>query len=539
MSTEVQGLLNMFFDSDGEPLDNGYLFIGEAGLNPLSNPKAAYWDAALTIPALDIRIVAGRPVYNGAVGHVYVQGDFSVLVMDKFGKVVYSTLTSTVANAELLLTTPRNTMDRSARAPDSFNLDLILESGFYAWNNLGTSSLPAECVDGDAFMLQVESTVDMGRAIYQRLADLTLSTAADAALVYTRQSVDGGATWSAWARVGNAMALETRTTGKTYGVLYSDRFVVMDNPLAATVSIVAGAVRAGVKMSFAATNVGNVTVQYAASSAVTIVPGQMVELVWTGEAWTLTNVTHGKKIYQGATSTTWVCPPGVTKLLVNAIGQGGKGADAVTNSRGGGGGGSGAWCRDLELTVVPGETYAIELSTTGASSIVGTGVNLQLDKGGDASGATPGAGGVGSGGASNGYAGGTAVTAASGPGGGGGGIGGAGGSGCIALGGSGGGSGGLGFTAKQTSSTVVLPGGPALGGPIGGSGGWAAGDMSSLGGGPGGIGGGGGGGSSFATVATLYPGPGGPGGGGGGGGCSSSASAPGYAGGPPIMVLEW
>ena len=47
-------------DIDGQPLEDGYIWIGVAGLNPIGNPISVYWDAALTQPAgLPIRTQGG------------------------------------------------------------------------------------------------------------------------------------------------------------------------------------------------------------------------------------------------------------------------------------------------------------------------------------------------------------------------------------------------------------------------------------------------------------------------------------------------
>ena len=40
----------IFADTDGQPLDDGYVFIGTAGLNPQTNPITVYSDPALTLP---------------------------------------------------------------------------------------------------------------------------------------------------------------------------------------------------------------------------------------------------------------------------------------------------------------------------------------------------------------------------------------------------------------------------------------------------------------------------------------------------------
>jgi hypothetical protein len=51
-----------FTDTDGQPLENGYIWIGTANLNPITNPITAYWDAALTVTAAQpIRTLNGYP----------------------------------------------------------------------------------------------------------------------------------------------------------------------------------------------------------------------------------------------------------------------------------------------------------------------------------------------------------------------------------------------------------------------------------------------------------------------------------------------
>jgi hypothetical protein len=85
-----------FADADGQPLENGYIFIGAVNLNPIVNPIAAFFDAALTIPAVQpIRTSGGYPVYQGTPARLYVNSDYSIQVQNKNGSVVYSAPTAT------------------------------------------------------------------------------------------------------------------------------------------------------------------------------------------------------------------------------------------------------------------------------------------------------------------------------------------------------------------------------------------------------------------------------------------------------------
>lgn len=80
-----------FADADGQPLEDGYIWIGTANLNPITNPIAAYWDAALTIAAVQpIRTLGGYPSNSGTPARIYVNSDYSIQVQNRNGSVVYS-----------------------------------------------------------------------------------------------------------------------------------------------------------------------------------------------------------------------------------------------------------------------------------------------------------------------------------------------------------------------------------------------------------------------------------------------------------------
>ena len=82
-----------FADADGQPLEDGYIWIGTVNLNPITNPIVAYWDAGLTITAVQpIRTSGGYPVYQGTPSRIYTNSDYSIQVQNKNGTVVYTTL---------------------------------------------------------------------------------------------------------------------------------------------------------------------------------------------------------------------------------------------------------------------------------------------------------------------------------------------------------------------------------------------------------------------------------------------------------------
>jgi hypothetical protein len=81
----------VFTDIDGQPLEDGYIWIGTANLNPLTSPITVYWDAALTIPAgQPIRTIGGYPMRAGTPARLYAGSDYSIQVQNKNGSVLYS-----------------------------------------------------------------------------------------------------------------------------------------------------------------------------------------------------------------------------------------------------------------------------------------------------------------------------------------------------------------------------------------------------------------------------------------------------------------
>ena len=82
-----------FADIDGQPLENGYIWIGVAGLQPIGNPINVYWNAAKTIQATQpIRTLGGYPMNNGTPARLFVGSDYSIQVQNRNGSVIYTSL---------------------------------------------------------------------------------------------------------------------------------------------------------------------------------------------------------------------------------------------------------------------------------------------------------------------------------------------------------------------------------------------------------------------------------------------------------------
>jgi hypothetical protein len=85
MSNRVSTPFPIYNDTDGTPLDAGFIFIGEKGKNPTVSPIAIFYDAALTMPAENpLRTRNGYVVRNGAPREVFTADPIvSILVQNK------------------------------------------------------------------------------------------------------------------------------------------------------------------------------------------------------------------------------------------------------------------------------------------------------------------------------------------------------------------------------------------------------------------------------------------------------------------------
>jgi len=108
----IQPTFPIFTETDGLPLENGYIWIGAANLDPQGNPINVYWDIALTQPAgQPIRTINGYPSNNGTPARLYVNSNYSIRVQNSKGSLVYSAPAATerygnIINAESVVYDP-------------------------------------------------------------------------------------------------------------------------------------------------------------------------------------------------------------------------------------------------------------------------------------------------------------------------------------------------------------------------------------------------------------------------------------------------
>ena len=88
----VQVPYPVFYDRDGQPLDNGNIYIGVANLDPVTNPLQVYYDEALTITAAQpLKTNNGYIYRNGTPAQLYVNAvNFSITAKNANDTLVYS-----------------------------------------------------------------------------------------------------------------------------------------------------------------------------------------------------------------------------------------------------------------------------------------------------------------------------------------------------------------------------------------------------------------------------------------------------------------
>ena len=88
-----------FADTDGSPLNDGYVYIGLENQDPITAPTGAFWDKEFRIPAdQPLRTSGGYVVRNGSPAAVYTGAAYSILVQNKNLVTVYNAPSAVITN---------------------------------------------------------------------------------------------------------------------------------------------------------------------------------------------------------------------------------------------------------------------------------------------------------------------------------------------------------------------------------------------------------------------------------------------------------
>lgn len=106
-----------FEDRNGDPLDGGYIYVGQPNLNPEVFPIQVFFDSDLTIPAAQpIRTVGGYPSRNGSPASIYAAQTYSITVRDSNGTLVFGKLNTSgdINDSVLALLSDSSTFENGA-----------------------------------------------------------------------------------------------------------------------------------------------------------------------------------------------------------------------------------------------------------------------------------------------------------------------------------------------------------------------------------------------------------------------------------------
>ncbi|MCK5604454.1 hypothetical protein KAR91_21365 [Candidatus Pacearchaeota archaeon] len=112
-ANQVRKPFEVIPDTDGQPLESGYVYIGTSGADPVLNPITVYWDLGLTVVAAQpIRTLNGFYSQNGAPGTPYVDADdYSILVKNKNDVQVYNSLENSDVQAAIPMSSVTGQLD--------------------------------------------------------------------------------------------------------------------------------------------------------------------------------------------------------------------------------------------------------------------------------------------------------------------------------------------------------------------------------------------------------------------------------------------
>jgi len=210
----------IFTDIDGQPLEAGYVWLGTVNLDPQVNPINVYWDAALTIVAVQpIRTLGGYPANSGTPARVYVDSDYSIRVMNKNGSVIYSApadnklisalmvsylpagagAVATTVEAKLRESVSANDFGASPSASAAVN-GAAIQAALDSIPNYPSAYAPSKLSGGAgevyvtlaAGSYNVDRTLVMNQRAYQKLIGLGRVTIYSAATTYI---IDMASTW--------------------------------------------------------------------------------------------------------------------------------------------------------------------------------------------------------------------------------------------------------------------------------------------------------------------------------------------------------
>lgn len=249
-ATSIEQVFPTFTDIDGQPLEDGYIWVGTVNLDPQTNPISIFSDAALTVSlSQPVRTIGGYPVSSGTPIRIYANSEYSVRVMNKNGSVVYSAPSPTARYPSSLLP------DDSVTTPKIVNLNVTtgkLANGAATLAKLDTTGASGAVLTaqgaGNAPVWATPQSVAQVQPISASVSANALTISASALSLDFRSTTLGSGTVT---RVSGTPANLVISSGSTLGTVngvQSDIAVLAINN-AGTIELAAVNIAGGVDLS--------------------------------------------------------------------------------------------------------------------------------------------------------------------------------------------------------------------------------------------------------------------------------------------------
>lgn len=165
-ATSEARALPFFTDLYGQPLESGFIYIGQPGLDPLAYPVTVNSDAAgSVVVAQPIRTTHGHAAAAGALIHLFVPIPYSITILDGAGRLVYTSLNETDPVAIALGTSSVQSANDlaalRARDKNSTNQVWVTNFGMYHYVPTDTTSpesIPTLIVGSDGGRYHLDDT---------------------------------------------------------------------------------------------------------------------------------------------------------------------------------------------------------------------------------------------------------------------------------------------------------------------------------------------------------------------------------------------
>lgn len=157
--------LPFFTDLQGLPLSSGFIYIGQAGLDPVAYPAVITSDiAGTTVVAQPVRTTNGHAAASGALIHLFVPIPYSITILDSAGRLVYASLNETdpvaIAIGSSSVQSAADFTALRARSGSSTNQVWVNGSGMYVYvptDNTSPENIPFVIVGNDGSRYHLSS----------------------------------------------------------------------------------------------------------------------------------------------------------------------------------------------------------------------------------------------------------------------------------------------------------------------------------------------------------------------------------------------